>query len=107
MNVDTGQTGRTYDALCAMRKDSLRILGEMGVKGADPFILGTQEPESRPYNPALLGKEYAAFCKMNGFNCTFHDLRHTFATMMIAGGTDVRTVASYLGHSSVSMTLDT
>ncbi len=100
-------TGRTYDTLCAMRKDTFRILGEMGVKGADPFILGTQEPESRPYNPSLLGKEYAAFCKMNGFNCTFHDLRHTFATMMIAGGTDVRTVASYLGHSSVSMTLNT
>ena len=44
---------------------------------------------------------------MNGFKCTFHDLRHTFATMMIAGGTDVRTVASYLGHANVSMTLDT
>ena len=36
-----------------------------------------------------------------------HDLRHTFATMMIAGGTDVRTVASYLGHSNVAMTLNT
>ncbi len=33
--------------------------------------------------------------------------RHTFATMMIAGGTDVRTVARYLGNSSVSMTLNT
>lgn len=43
---------------------------------------------------------------MNGFKCTFHDLRHTFATMMIANGCDVRTVASYLGHASVSMTLD-
>ena len=43
---------------------------------------------------------------MNGFDCTFHDLRHTFATMMIGNGCDVRTVASYLGHSSVSMTLD-
>ena len=31
---------------------------------------------------------------------------HTFATMMIAGGCDVRTVASYLEHASVSMTLD-
>ena len=38
--------------------------------------------------------------------CTFHDLRHSFATMMIAGGCDVRTVASYLGHASVSMTLN-
>lgn len=44
---------------------------------------------------------------MNGFQMTFHDLRHTFATMMIAGGTDVRTVASYLGHTNVAMTLNT
>lgn len=44
---------------------------------------------------------------MNGFDCTFHDLRHTFATMIIAAGVDVRTVASYLGHASVSMTLNT
>ena len=44
---------------------------------------------------------------MNAFECTFHDLRHTFATMMIAGGTDVRTVASYLGHSNIAMTLNT
>lgn len=44
---------------------------------------------------------------MNGFDCTFHDLRHTFATFMIGAGVDVRTVASYLGHSSVSMTLNT
>ena len=100
-------TKRTFEVLCALHKDSMRILEGMGVYSADPFILGTQEPDSRPYNPSLLGKEYAAFCKMNGFDCTFHDLRHTFATMMIAAGTDVRTVASYLGHSSVSMTLNT
>ena len=54
----------------------------------------------------MLGKDFAAFCKMNGFSCTFHDLRHTFATMMIGNGCDVRTVASYLGHASVSMTPD-
>ena len=100
-------TGRIYDVLCAMKKDSLRILAEFGVRYADPFILGTQESDSRPYNPQLLGKEFAAFCKMNGFDCTFHDLRHTFATMMIASGTDVRTVASYLGHANVAMTLNT
>ncbi len=43
---------------------------------------------------------------MNGFDCTFHDLRHIFATMMIGNGCGVRTVASYLGHASVNMTLD-
>lgn len=98
-------TKRLFEVLKAMRADSRRVLGEFGLS-ADPFILGTQEPDSRPYNPSILGKGFAAFCKMNNFDCTFHDLRHTFATMMIAAGTDVRTVASYLGHASVSMTLD-
>ena len=32
--------------------------------------------------------------------------RYSFATFIIGSGVDVRTVASYLGHSSVSMTLD-
>ncbi|HAM16192.1 MAG TPA: hypothetical protein DCP91_10145 [Eggerthellaceae bacterium] len=98
-------TKRLFEVLRAMRSDSRRVLGEFGLS-ADPYILGTQEPDSHPYNPSILGKEFAAFCKMNDFDCTFHDLRHTFATMMIGAGTDVRTVASYLGHASVSMTLD-
>ena len=89
-----------------MRAESIRKIAAFGLSG-DPFVLGTQEPDSRSYNPTQIGKDFAAFCKMNGFRCTFHDLRHTFATMMIAGGCDVRTVASYLAHASVSMTLDT
>ena len=100
-------TAHTAAILKAKRADSRRVLAEMGVPAGDPFVLGTQEPESRPYNPTQLGKDFSAFCKMNGFRCTFHDLRHTFATMMITNGCDVRTVASYLSHASVSMTLDT
>ena len=90
----------------ARRRDAERVAREMGVSLGDPYILGTKEEKSRPYNPTQLGKDFAAFCKMDGFKCTFHGLRHTFATMMIANGCDVRTVASYLGHASVSMTLD-
>ena len=88
-----------------MRAESIRKIAAFGLSG-DPFVLGTQEPDSRSYNPTQIGKDFAAFCKMNGFRCTFHDLRHTFATMMIAAGTDVRTVASHLGHASISMTLN-
>lgn len=109
----TGSSARTVPLtkhldtmLSARRRDAERVAREMGVSLGDPYILGTQEEKSRPYNPTQLGKDFAAFCKMNGFKCTFHDLRHTFATMMIANGCDVRTVASYLGHASVSMTLD-
>lgn len=35
----------------------------------------------------------------------FHDLRHTFASLMLSGGARVDLVSSMLGHSSPSMTL--
>ncbi|WP_417304289.1 tyrosine-type recombinase/integrase [Ellagibacter isourolithinifaciens] len=35
----------------------------------------------------------------------FHDLRHTHATLLISGGTDVKTVQMRLGHSSAEITM--
>ena len=37
----------------------------------------------------------------------WHDLRHWSASRLIAAGTDVRTVASRLGHASPKTTLGT
>ena len=36
-----------------------------------------------------------------------HMLRHTHATLLIGANTDIKTVQSRLGHSSISLTLDT
>jgi integrase len=36
----------------------------------------------------------------------FHDLRHTFASLLIAEGADVVFVSRKLGHASVKTTLD-
>ncbi|MGI5973865.1 MAG: site-specific integrase [Oscillospiraceae bacterium] len=37
----------------------------------------------------------------------FHDLRHTFATMALRNGVDVKTVSSMLGHYNTGFTLST
>ena len=37
----------------------------------------------------------------------FHDFRHTFATMAISSGVDVKTLSSMLGYYSAGFTLDT
>ena len=37
----------------------------------------------------------------------FHDLRHTFATLALQNGVDVKTVSGMLGHFSSGFTLDT
>lgn len=36
-----------------------------------------------------------------------HSLRHTFASMLFAKGTDVKTVSELLGHASIQITLNT
>ena len=36
-----------------------------------------------------------------------HSLRHTFATLALQNGVDVKTVSSILGHFSAGFTLDT
>ncbi len=37
----------------------------------------------------------------------FHDLRHTFATLSLKNGVDVKTLSSALGHYSAGFTLST
>jgi integrase len=35
-----------------------------------------------------------------------HECRHTFASLMIAAGCNAKSIASYMGHSSITITLD-
>ncbi len=37
---------------------------------------------------------------------TLHEARHTFASMMIAAGVNAKALATYMGHSSVTITFD-
>ena len=37
----------------------------------------------------------------------FHDLRHTFATLALQNGVDIKTVSGMPGHYSAGFTLDT
>lgn len=45
--------------------------------------------------------------KMNLDGLHFHDLRHSCASMMLADGVNVKAIQTILGHSTISMTMDT
>jgi excisionase family DNA binding protein len=50
-------------------------------------------------------RAFKTACKKAGISgLRFHDMRHTFATRLIAKGTDIITVKELLGHSSVTIT---
>ena len=63
--------------------------------------------------PDRLTKEFASIAKMldlvgtTGRRVTLHDLRHTYATYLVAAGTDIKTVSSLMGHANAAMTLNT
>lgn len=63
-------------------------------------------------NPSKIGREWKVIADnlgligTRGKVCTFHDLRHTYATVAIANNADVKSVQSALGHHSGAMTLD-
>jgi integrase len=67
-----------------------------------------------PFNPTLLGKRAkAAWTKANAERAEnelapigLHECRHTFASLMIAAGVNVKALSSYMGHASVAITYD-
>ena len=58
-------------------------------------------------NPSTGPKWFTKFLKQNNFPIIrFHDLRHTFATLLISNNVDVKTVSHKLGHASATTTMN-
>lgn len=75
------------------------------------YVLG--DSDGNHINPHSIGKGWTTLATLHGIKgtqgrrCTFHDLRHTFATATISQGADIRSVSDILGHANVAMTLNT
>ena len=61
-----------------------------------------------PMTPTTFTWRFKLILKKHGLPSALnvHSLRHTNASLLIAGGADVATVAGLLGHSQPSTTLD-
>ena len=65
-------------------------------------------PNGSPISPDSVNNMLKRVLKRAGIpRVRFHDLRHTFATLALQNGVDIKTVSGMLGHFSAGFTLDT
>lgn len=78
------------------------------MKLTDEDYIFRRKGEALPMTPSSFTWRFKLILKKHGLpeNLNVHSLRHTNASLLIAGGTDVTTVAGLLGHAQPSTTLD-
>ncbi len=80
------------------------LAGEAWADGDFVFDRG----DGQPVDPGAFGRAYRAARDAAGvLGVRLHDLRHAFATMQVAEGTDLKLVSDLLGHATVAFTLQT
>ena len=94
----------------ALRKHRKRQLQERLISGErwnDSGLVFTTETGA-PLDGCNINRTFKAVLRRAGLPAIrYHDLRHTAATLLLAQGVDPRTIMETLGHSQISLTLNT
>ena len=100
------KTKNAYRTL-PLAEDTVSVLKEQRRKGGNsPWVFPS--PNGGPISPDSVLHMLHRVLKRAGLpKVRFHDLRHTFATLALQNGVDVKTVSGMLGHFSAGFTLDT
>jgi integrase len=94
--------------LVTLPASALRVLREyidiVGIQSGLIFTTST----GKPISPRNLLRHFKATIEASGLpQIRFHDLRHTHASLLLAAGVHPKVVQERLGHSQISLTLDT
>ena len=100
------KTKNAYRTLL-LSADAIDVLKTQKKKcGTSPYVFPS--PTGGPISPDSVLHMLHRVLKRAGLpKVRFHDLRHTFATLALQNGVDIKTVSGMLGHFSAGFTLDT
>ena len=87
--------------------DMLDILAEHKKTATCEWVFPSPVKEGEPRNPdSIYGKFQKILKRAQCKKIRFHDLRHTFATMALENGMDIKTLSAMIGHISAETTLN-
>ena len=87
--------------------DMVEILAEHKKTATCEWVFPSPVKEGEPRNPAsIYGKFQKILERSHCKKIRFHDLRHTFATMALENGMDIKTLSAMIGHISSETTLN-
>jgi integrase len=76
------------------------------VLGLDSLVFA--HDDGTPLDPCTVTHNFARIVRRAGLGrVRFHDLRHTFASIMLMKGAPAKVISEALGHASVAFTMDT
>jgi len=98
---------KTSDRTIILPKSVVGVLSEYRKTVDSRWMFPSPIIEDQPRNPSTVYDRMQITLERAGCKkVRFHDLRHTFATMAIANGMDVKTLSATIGHVSATTTLD-
>ena len=118
-NVVLGKTKtETSNRVIPLEKTLAEVLKSHKAKQAQEKLLAGEayqnnkmvfaEPDGSIIVPTNISQRFKKITKIAEIpQFTFHDLRHTFASIAISRGLSIKTVSTMLGHAKINMTLDT
>ena len=99
------KTKNSYRAV-SISPQAIEVLREQKRKTNDTYVFPS--PNGGPISPDSVNNMLKRVLERAGIpKVRFHDLRHTFATIALQNGVDIKTVSGMLGHFSAGFTLDT
>lgn len=76
-----------------------------GILSLDDLVFANSDGNA--VDPGVLSHSFARLARAAGLNnVRFHDLRHTFASLMLMRGAPAKVISEALGHASVAFTMD-
>lgn len=97
----------TAETVEVLREHKLRMAGERTPAWTYFGLVFTTTKGQPIHGPNLLPPFYAHLARLGLPRITWHDLRHSAASVLLESGVPIEVVSRFLGHATIRVTMDT